>query len=202
MPRSDRHRTRPPRAFRPDLGGGRLDTLALPGPLWLQWWTLPQSYISVQDSAGNVTYPQGGAQLLAQLQQIQASGNTVSVLFVKGHGGSGDSGPSVNDGVIQLSDGDPNDTLSSVPAAGFIGIAGTPVNGLLASITNAQTSIYLTGCETDTLACGLSAQLGNGATVYGMSGSPVGIPWTSWTVGQPLIPYIDGWLGGPPASGN
>lgn len=164
------------RRFNPEVL--RLDTLALPGPLGLHLWSIPQSYITVTDGNGTVTSVSGGQQLINTITGIKDSGGTIKNIFIKGHGGSdGDAG------VIQLSDSDPTDTLTSVATGGLIMIDNQDVTNLLQSTTNASTTITLTGCNTGILSMGVSKTLPP-VDVYGTIRSIIGIPFSPWIIGS------------------
>ncbi len=158
------------------------------GPLWLNWWTIPQSWVSLQDSRGGmwiwIAAPNVGGSLRKALQKLKDHGLKVKNLFIKGHGG---------DELIQLTDDVKNPDALAV-LQGRVLINGEDVTELLKEVTDRQTTIELTGCHTRELAQNLSTVLGDGVGVWGAAWRWIlGIPLTPYTVGSSVL-YRNGVL--------
>ncbi len=137
-------------------------------------WFIPQNAIYVQPQSGGGSYPTNAAQLLTQLQAIQANGGRIGVLIIKGHGGP--------QGIIVGPDRD-GVVLVTTPNPNGIWLGTTDITKLLRAITDQNSYISLRGCMNAALANRIARILGNGAVVHGELTPSIGIPGTTITIG-------------------
>jgi hypothetical protein len=185
------------RAFAPGRAGlQRLEPRAVPA-VFLQMYnanpakyiidnTVGQVWISLTDNTGMTYHTPDGICLKDSLEDIRDSGRTIASLYIKGHGAA-DTG----DGMV-LSDTD--DTQSMFIMGDDISLCGNYITGLLRSITDSNTVITLTGCNTGQFGQDFSNILGNDTEVITQTAAyAVGIPGTPVVLGV-YQGYKDGTL--------
>jgi len=151
------------------------------GRLIYFWWTDTRVFIycTWTDAARkkHTVEGEGPAFLHATLGNIKAAGGVINTLTLKGHGAIDGTGfPStmtVTDGVVH--------TYGIIDKYGQV--SGVDIAGLLRQLTNANSTINLSGCFTGPAASALATILNNGATVVGKHGPCFSIPLTSRSAG-------------------
>lgn len=138
--------------------------------MWLGVFGPVQSAIWMEDNGGTIYQPTTAADLIADIQAIQARGRYINTLIIKGHG-SGDA--------ISVGTGD--DWLTCVN--GSIYLKDQDITALLSSTTDAASNIYLRGCFSHALAKKME-DTRFGANVYGAVRFVIGIPGTCWGLGS------------------
>ena len=163
------------------LGGGSTQTTtADPADLLLLGKkgivSLPQQYIYILTVGGTEYYPTDGTAFFSVLNQIQANGDMIDDLIIKGHGASEliELGPGGD--LLTVANG--RNILISNETGLFI-----DATAQLNLVTDTNTDISLRGCSTGQLASDLNDALGGDPNVSGTPIPTFGIPWTYWMIG-------------------
>jgi hypothetical protein len=150
---------------------------------WLnEWhWTFGNYGIWIEDSAGSSWTASGDEELVYLLEQLHIEGRTVTSLIIKVHGGP--------DGIKLEPGGVEAPVLSVSGSDGPVAdqqilIDGVDYTDLFKDLTNQNTTIVLGGCYTLPLALQMQTLLGDGAKVHGGAWYILGIPGTSWSIGD------------------